>query len=215
MAVLHHAFRCSVTPEFAQQISELLAACQAGDHAQLSDLALAGYGSLSQREDVHTAFYLDPEGGAPSWMQPDYITPGLAAIVLLASGFVTIPSLSASKDTNHYLLETQLPLLGWSAEEIRLLVRGQPIETMLRTYAVPGLQLDQDGFRHTGGWTPGLAAQALKGRLDQLGRGVASDADGAAKAAWSLLADSNALSDAQAMLAAIGDTDWLVMAITQ
>src|SRR5471030_3156907 len=78
MAVLHQAFRCPVTPEFQSKISKLLAAWTDDDRGGLSALALAGFGALSQREDIHTAFYLHPDGAAASWMQPEFISPGLA-----------------------------------------------------------------------------------------------------------------------------------------
>lgn len=214
MAVLHHAFRCAVTPEFDRDISEFFAAWQAGDRPRLSALALDGYARLTKREDLHAAFYLHPEGSASSWMQTAFVSPGLAALAMLAHRFVPIPGLSASRGTNHYLLETQLPLLGWSAADIAFLVRGHSVEAMLEGYAAPSPRLDPGGFRHTGGWTPGRTAQELKSSLDQLARGVYPLANATARVAWSLLKESNALSDAQAMLAEIGENDWLVMTIT-
>jgi hypothetical protein len=214
MAVLHHAFRCAVTPEFDRDISEFFAAWQAGDRPRLSALALDGYAKLAKRDDLHAAFYLNPEGSASSWMQAAFVSPGLAALAMLAHRFVAIPGLSASRDTNHYLLETQLPLLGWSGTDIGFLVRGHSVEAMLEGYAALAARLDQGGFRHTGGWTPGRTAQELKRRLDQMARGVSPQADATARVAWWLLKESHALSDAQAMLAEIAESDWLVMTIT-
>jgi hypothetical protein len=214
MAVLHHAFRCPVTPEFERDISELLIAVQPVNRARLSVLALDGYAKLTDRDDVHAAFHLYPEGSASSWMQPEFVSPGLAALAMFADCFIPIPNLSASKDSNHYLLETQLPLLGWTAKEIGFLVRGEPIEAMLEKYAPSATPLAQGGFRNTGGWVPGRTAQGLKMRLDQLARGVSPHVDATARAAWSLLKDNHALADAGTMLAEIGADDWLVMAIT-
>ena len=97
MAVLHHAFRCAVTPEFDRDISEFFAAWQAGDRPRLSALALDGYARLTKREDLHAAFYLYPEGSASSWMQTAFVSPGLAALAMLAHRFVPIPGLSASR----------------------------------------------------------------------------------------------------------------------
>lgn len=210
MAVLHQAFRCPVTPEFQSKISKLLAAWTDDDRGGLSALALAGFGALSQREDIHTAFYLHPDGAVASWMQPEFISPGLAAITMLADDFIPIRGLSASRDTNHYLLETQLPLLGWSPEEIAFLVHGQPIEVMLQGYAAATAEILPGGFRHTGGWTHGATVQKLRKRLDELVRGIPKRSD---EPALSLLKDNDALSDAQAMLAEITDSDWLIMAI--
>lgn len=214
MAVLHHAFRCPVTREFEREISNLLAAWDAGDQTRLSAVALAGYESLAQREDVQAAFHLAPDGAVSSWLQPEFISPGLAALTVLAHSFIPLPGLSASGDTNHDLLATQLPALGWSDEETGLLVRGQPIEVMLRGYTVSTRRLEQGGFQHTGGWTPGRMARKLGARLDQLAVGIPPDADEAARAAWLLLDESNALQDARAMLAPLTDDDWLVTAIT-
>lgn len=214
MAVLHHAFRCAVTPAFEQEIADLLAAWETGDRERLSGMALARYAALAEREDIHAAFYLGPDGAAPSWLQPQFISPGLAALAVLAEGFVPLPTLSASSDTNHYRLATQLPAFGWPADEIDVLIRGQPIEAMLQGYAGSALRLEQGGFRHTGGWTPGRTARTLCTRLDRLALGPPSQANEATLAAWTLLNDSNALNDARAMLAALSDDDWLVMAIT-
>jgi len=214
MAVLHHAFRCPVTPDFEQEILRLSAAWNAGDRARLSAMAIAGYGSLAQRDDIYAAFHLDPEGDAFSWMQPDFISPGLAAVAMLAGRLIPIPGLSASTGTNHSLLESQLPSLGWSAEEVASLVRGQPVEAMLQRYAVSTPPIGQGGFRHTGGWTAGPIAKMLKTRLGQLVEGGVPTADDPRRAAWSLLTENHAFSDAQAMLAEIVDNDWLVMAIT-
>lgn len=214
MAVLHHAFRCAVTPEFDRDISEFFAAWRAGDRRRLSALALEGYAKLAKREDLHVAFYLYPEGAASSWMQSAFISPGLAALAMLAHRFVPIPGLSTSRNTNHYLLETQLPLLGWSSADISFLVRGHSVEAMLEGYATSVSRLDPGGFRHTGGWTPGRTAQELKERLDELAGGISPQADASARVAWWLLKQSHALTDAQAMLAEIAESDWLVMSIT-
>lgn len=214
MAVLHHAFRCAVTPAFEREIADLLAAWETGDRGRLSDMALARYAAVAERKDIHAAFHLGPDGAAPSWLQPQFISPGLAALVVLAESFVPLPTLSASNDTNHYRLASQLPALGWSADDIGSLVFGQPVEAVLRGYSVSALRLEQGGFRHTGGWTPGRTARTLCTRLDRLALGPPSQANEAALAAWGLLNESNALNDARAMLAALGDDDWLAMAIT-
>lgn len=214
MAVLHHAFRCAVTPAFEREIPDLLAAWEAGDRERLSAIAHARYAALAEREDLHAAFHLGPDGAAPSWLQPQFISPGLAALVVLAESFVPLSTLSASNDTNHYRLASQLPALGWSADDIGSLVFGQPVEAVLRGYSASALRLEQGGFRHTGGWTPGRTARTLCTRLDRLALGPPSQANEAALAAWTLLNESNALNDARAMLAALSDDDWLVMAIT-
>lgn len=214
MAVLHHAFRCSVTPAFKREISNLLAAWEAGDRARLSAMAESRYAGLAGREDVHAAFYLGPDGAAPSWLQPQYISPGLAALVILAEDFVPLPTLSASNDTNHHRLEKHLPALGWLAEEIGYLVRGEPIETMLQSYANSTLQLEPGKFRHTGGWTAPGMARKLSMELDRLISSPPPQAGKAAQEAWSLLNESKALDDARAMVHALSDDDWLVMAIT-
>ncbi len=214
MAVLHHAFRCAVTPAFEREISDLLAAWEAGDRERLSAMAFARYAALAEREDLHAAFHLGPDGAAPSWLQPQFISPGLAALVVLAESFVPLPTLSASSDTNHYRLATQLPALGWSGDDIERLVFGQPVEALLQGYSASAAQPEQGGFRHTGGWTPGRTAPTLSASLDRLALGPPSQADKAVLSAWSELNDSNALDDARAMLASLSDNDWLVMAIT-
>jgi hypothetical protein len=214
MAVLHHAFRCAVTPAFEQTVRDLAAAWEAADRDRLSAMAIGRYAALGEREDVHAAFYLAPDGAALSWLQPQFISPGLAALVSLAKDFVPIPSLSASNDTNHHRLATQLPALRWSADEINFLVHGQPIETMLRHFVGSGVRLDPGQFRHTGGWTPPAMAQRLREKLDQLAKEGAPNADKIARAAWESLNESKALDDARKMVAALNDDDWLVMAIT-
>jgi hypothetical protein len=214
MAVLHHAFRCPVTPEFTQQILKLSIALEAGDRAGISTLASDGYASIANRRDIQAAFHLYPDGAAVSWMQPEFISPGLAAIAALAPRFSPIPNLSASKDTNHHLLEMHLPLLGFSEAEVGFLVRGQPIEAMLQACDGSMAELKPGGFRHTGGWTAGDVAQRLSARLSKLNRGVSSDTRETSRSAWLLLQESGALADAGTMLAEIGADDWLVMAIT-
>ncbi|WFR95011.1 hypothetical protein [Rhizobium tumorigenes] len=214
MAVLHHAFRCPVTPEFQRDVTLLLCALKADARDELSALAIAANRHLAHREDLHSAFMLHPDGSASSWMEPDFVSPGLAAVSLLAHRFTAIPGLSASGGANHYVLETHLPLLGWSSAEIGLLVRGKSIESMLMNYADTSRPIEQGGFRHTGGWTEGSIAQMLKLSIDRMIQGPPSGSDPHALAAWGLLNDVGALRDAQAMLAAISDKDWLVMSIT-
>lgn len=214
MAVLHHAFRRPFTADFEAEVACVFAAWESGDLARLSAISLDGYAKLAEREEVHRAFLFDPEGSATSWMQPDFISTGLAALAVLAGGMVEVPNLSASGDTNHYLLETHLPQLGWSAADIALLVHGRPIEAMLQSYVSSVRPIEQGGFRHTGGWTTGQTAQAMKARIDRLVAGPPDGSDESAVTAWRLLADSGALADAHAMLAAIGESDWLVMAVT-
>ena len=214
MAVLHHAFLCPVTPEFHRDVTVLLGAWKADDRAELSVLAIAANRHLTDREDLHSALMLHPDGSVASWMKADFVSPGLAVLSLLAHRFMAITGLSASGGANHYLLETQLPLLGWSPSEIELLVRGKSIESMLMTYADTSGPIEQGGFRHTGGWTEGLIAQMLKHRIDRMIQGPSPGTDPQALAAWGLLNDSGALRDAQAMLASISDKDWLVMSIT-
>jgi len=85
---------------------------------------------------------------------------------------------------------------------------------MLRGYTVSARRLEQGGFKHTGGWTPGRMARTLSARLEQLALGIPPDADEAAREAWLRLDESNALYDARAMLAPLTDDDWLVTAIT-
>lgn len=214
MAVLHHAFRCPITPAFEEAVQDLLSTWKTGNRETLSATALARYGALAAREDLHTAFHLEPDGAAPSWLQPQFISPGLAALAVLAEHFVPLPSLSTSNDTNHYQLATQLPALGWTTEETDALIRGQPIEAMLQDYGDPAVRLMQGGFRHTGGWTAGRIARTLAPRLDQLALGPPPQADEAGWKAWRELNETAAFNDARAMLAALHDDDWLVMAIT-
>lgn len=214
MAVLHHAFRYAVTPAFEQKVRDLAAAWEAGDRDRLSAMAVGRYAALREREDVHAAFYLAPDGAALSWLQPQFIRLGLAALVSLAEDFVPIPSLSASDDTNHHRLASHLPALGWSADEINFLVHGRSIETMLHHYVSSEELLDPGQFRHTGGWTPPGMAQRLRAKLDQLTQGKAPKAGKAAQSAWDLLDKSKALEDARRMVAALNSDDWLVMAIT-
>ncbi|MQB40831.1 hypothetical protein [Rhizobium sp. ICMP 5592] len=211
MAVLHHAFRCAVTSALKREISDLLAVWETGDREKLSAMAVARYAALAGREDIHAAFYLSPEGAARSWLQPEFISPGLAALVVLAESFVPLPTLSASNDTNHHRLATHLPALGWSPEEIDSLIHGQPIETLLHGYAGSAYRLEPGGFRHTGGWTPQGMVQKLTVKLDRLALEPPKASD---KTAWSLLNERKALDDARAMLAPLHDDDWLVMAIT-
>ena len=212
MAVLHHAFRCAVIPAFKQEILDLLATWEAGHREKLSAMAVTRYAALAGREDIHAAFYLGPDGAAPSWLQPRSISPGLAALVVLAEGFIPLPTLSTTNDTNHHQLATHLPALGWSTDEINYLIRGEPIETMLHGYT--SSTLEPGGFRHTGGWTPPGMTRRLSVNLDRLAMGPPQEADEATQVAWSLLNESSALDDARAMLAPLSDDDWLVMAIT-
>ncbi|HEV7319635.1 MAG TPA: hypothetical protein VGO04_13635 [Ensifer sp.] len=214
MAVLHHAFRCPVTPAFKEGVQDVLSAWEAGDRKTLSAIALARYGALGEREDLHAAFHLGPDAAAPSWLQPQFISPGLATLVVLAAHFVPLPSLSASNDTNHHRLATQLPTLGWTTDETDTLIHGQPIEAMLQDYADPAVRPTQGGFGHTGGWTAGRIGRTLAPRLDQLAFGPPPQADEAAQEAWRQLNETDALDDARAMLAEVRDDDWLVMAIT-
>lgn len=213
MAVLHHAFRCAVTPSFERTVLDLLAAWEAADRERLSTMAIGRYAALAQRQDIHDAFYLGPDGAASSWLQPQFISPGLAALVMLAANFVPLPSLSGSNDTNHHLLATHLPTLGWQREEIDFLIHGQPIETMLHRYTDSTRHLQQGEFRHTGGWTPPMMTRKLKEKIDLLTLAPPLPA-AEAEQAWKRLNESKALDDARAMLAPLNDDDWLVLSTT-
>jgi len=214
MAVLHHAFRCAVTPAFEREILGLLAIWESGDRTRLSAMAIARYAALAEREDIHAAFYLGTDGAVPSWLQPQFISPGLAALVTLARDFIPLPTLSASNDTNHHRLATHLPALGWPADEIDLLIHGRPIETMLHRYASATSRPEPGEFRHTGGWTAPGSAQKLSADLDRLTLCPPPEAGEPAQAAWSVLKESRALDDARAMVGLLNDDDWLIMAIT-
>jgi hypothetical protein len=191
-----------------------MSAWATGDLAVFAAAAKTRYATLAQREDIHTAFYLGPDGAAPSWLEPAFLSPGLAALVMLAPDFVTLPSLSASHDTNHALLAKHLPALGWSDDEVRALIYGWPIETVLQRYIRGSSMPVPGGFAHTGGWTPPAMTSLLRERLDILAAGLPAKSHGLAEEAWHSLHTSNAVKDAQEMLADLDIYDWLVMAIT-
>lgn len=214
MAVLHHAFRCPVTSTFQETVHEVLSAWDAGDRGRLSAMALRRLPRIAEREDIQAAFRLDPDGAVPSWLRPEFVSPGLAALVLLADSFVPIPSLSARSDTNHYLLTTHLPVLGWNEREVQLLVRGDPIEVMLTRYSLPSREYDASKFRETGGWTLGTAVRALETRLTRLATAPDPGEPPAVRESRTALRESGAIDDARAMLAAVEDADWLVTSIT-
>ncbi|MFK0165193.1 hypothetical protein [Rhizobium sp. NPDC090279] len=213
MAVIHHAFRCGITSALEANVRDLVAQWEAGDRSGLSTMAFAHYAMIADRGDLHAAFHLHPDGAVSSWLQPPHISPGLAALLLLAPHFISITTLSSSSDTNHHLLATQLPELDWSADEINFLIHGQPIETMLHRYASTARHLPPGAFRHTGGWTPPSVARKLKNKIDRSVLGPPSRAD-AAQYAWKRLKESNALDDACAMMASVNDDDWLVLSTT-
>ncbi|RYC15621.1 hypothetical protein [Ciceribacter ferrooxidans] len=214
MAVLHHAFRCPVTPAFEETVREVLSAWDAGDRERLSAVALRCLPRIAGRADIQAAFRLDPDGAVPSWLQPQIVSPGLAALVLLAERLVPVPSLSASKDTNHYLLATHLPVLGWNAREVQLLVHGDPIELMLARYSLSSREYDASKFRETGGWTLGTAVRALEAKLTRLATALDPGEPPAVQESRTALREGGAIDDARAMLAAVEDTDWLVTSIT-
>lgn len=214
MAVLHHAFRCPMTGDLDREISLLLDAWERGDRRSISAAALAGYPALQDREDIHVAFSLSPDGPVSQWLQPEHISPGLAALIALAPHFIGLPGLSRSHDSNHHLLETQLPLLGWSMDEVALLVCGRPIEAMLGHYASTGATLAPGGFRYTGGWVNADAMTTLVARIGQLTSPLPATADDKMVAVRKKLEEYGAIEDAWAMLADIGKNDWLVTAIT-
>lgn len=214
MAVLHHAFRCAVTPDFERDLQNLMREWASGDRGAFAEAAKARYAALTQLEDIHTAFYLGPDGAAPSWLEPAFISPGLAALVMLSPDFKPLPSLSASHDTNHALLARHLPALGWSEDEIRALIYGWPIETVLQRYVRGSSMPVPGGFAHTGGWTPPGMTDILRERLDILASGLPARSHKLAEEAWHSLKDNNTFEDAQTMLAHLDSYDWLVMAIT-
>jgi hypothetical protein len=107
-----------------------------------------------------------------------------------------------------------LPALGWSADQIALLIHGQPIERMLRHYAISADQPEPGKFHHTGGWTSPDMVRNLKLEFNDVVSGGPLPTNDAAQPPWELLNESKALDDARAVLAPLGDNDWLVMAIT-
>lgn len=214
MAVLHHAFRCPVTPAFEDVVRVVLSAWGAGDRDGLSAMALRCLPRIADRADIQAAFRLDPDGAVPSWLQPEFVSPGLAALVLLAEKLVPIPSLSASKDANHYLLATHLPVLGWNAREVQHLVQGDPIERVLARYSGNAQEFAASKFRETGGWTSGDVARRLQDRLSHLASAPDPDEPPGVRESLAVLRGSGAIDDARAMLAAIENTDWLVTSIT-
>jgi hypothetical protein len=213
MAVLHHAFRCPVTPAFERYVFDVLEASRLNDSEKLSAMAKGSYEALRYRADIQAAFHLDPEGGAPSWLEPQFISSGLAALVMLAPSFEPLPTLSASDDTNHDRLSKHLPALGWSAADVCALVHGASVEAMLETYAQEPHALVAGGFGHTGGWVSPPATENLVARLEKLAAKPRSTSN-SADAALLDINDTGALQDARAMLNALRAGDWLVTAIT-
>ncbi|MFC3165981.1 hypothetical protein [Ciceribacter thiooxidans] len=214
MAVLHHAFRCPVTPPLEEVVREVLSAWDAGDREKLSATALRCLPRIADRADIQAAFRLDPDGAVPSWLQPQIVSPGLAALVLLADSFVPIPSLSGRSDTNHYLLTTHLPVLGWNEREVQLLVHGDPIELMLARYSSAPHEYTASKFRETGGWTFGTDLRSLEPQLMRLATATDRQTPPAVRESLTALRESGAIDDARAMLAAVEDTDWLVTSVT-
>ncbi|MBD8687013.1 MULTISPECIES: hypothetical protein [unclassified Rhizobium] len=214
MAVLHHAFRCAVTADFERDLQNLMREWASGDRGVFADVAKARYAGLAHLENINTAFYLGPGGAAPSWLEPAFISAGLAAFVMLAPDLEPLPSLSASHDTNHALLARHLPALGWSEDEFRALIYGWPIETVLQRYVRGTSTAVAGGFAHTGGWTPPGMTDILRERLDILASGRPAKSHKLAEEALHALKENNAFEDAQKMLAHLDRYDWLVMAIT-
>ncbi|MGV2105322.1 hypothetical protein ACQZ4X_04540 [Agrobacterium vitis] len=211
MAVIHHSFRCSVVHTLEREVQECLSLWENGDRDGLADIALSKFAALIERQDLHAAFYLSPEGPVPSWLLPQYISPLLSAFLALAPDLQPITSLSDSKDTNHHHLEKNLPALGWTQQDISRLVHGAPFETMLESRFGAPANLPKGGFRHTGGWLPPGTAKAFQQRLSA---SALRQSTPESKYALHVLNETGALDDARTMLACLEYEDWLVTTVT-
>lgn len=212
MAILHHAFRCAVTPGQQVEIERILLAWRKGDREQVVQAARIAYHCQGERPDLWQAFPIDPEGPIRSWLTPDHISPGLAAFMILASSFTPIPSLSRSQQTNHHILAVQLTRLGWPIWAVEGLLRGHPIEAMLDQIRPTYAPTVWGQFRETGAWLTGGEVADLRQRLEKLLHGPDMDTP-ASREALEILRATGALADALAMLNAVPADAWLVTSI--
>ncbi|MBK5957255.1 hypothetical protein CCR97_03400 [Rhodoplanes elegans] len=214
MAVVHHAFRWPFSLAVRDEIRHLLAAWSAGDRASIAEQALAAYATLRTRPDITFPFSLQDADHVEAWLQPAHVTAATACFLVLARHFEPVPSLSATRDTNLYTVETTLPLLGFPAGQVRAAVHGRPFESLLEELAGPADPLPRGGPVGLAGWLPGREAVDLLARVEATVAVAASPGagDDARRALDKLRADGS-LDDLVRMLGSVTAPDWLVVRI--
>lgn len=214
MAVVHHAFRWPFSSAVRDEIRHLLAAWSAGERTAVAEQALDAYATLRTRPDITVPFSLQDADHVEAWLGPAHVTARIACFLTLARHFEPVSSLSASRDTNFYTVETMLPLLGVPAEEARAAVHGRPFETLLDELAGLGDPLPRGGPVGLAGWLPGREAADLLARVEAAVAAASTPAagDDARRAVDTLRADGS-LDDLVRMLGAVTAPDWLVVRI--
>ena len=86
-------------------------------------------------------------------------------MLILAGKAVPAPSLSHRCQVSHVVMQTVLPLLGWSNEELRLLLYGDCLHRFLEVFAHPLLVKELGIVDQYGGW---LSIEQAAGLLSHL-----------------------------------------------
>ncbi|GEM_PF-2082444 len=85
-------------------------------------------------------------------------------MIVLADKLTPAPSLSHRCLVSHLVLQYGLPLLGWSADEIRLLLSGEPMHRLIEAFGHP-LFVAEFWCNEYGGWLSIERAAPLLSRL--------------------------------------------------
>lgn len=213
MAVIHHAYRCRWSPELTDDLRTIATAWSADDRGGLAALALRQYQAIAGHCDMLQSFGIASTDYVISWLQPEFITPGLASFVTAARYFERVPSLSHSQQSNFHVIETVLPLLGVPRDLVQLMVRGRPIERVLQDLALTSAVVASK-LSHLGGWVSAKdaahALQSVKVKLEAA-TALPSPEPTRLTQAVDTLRTSGALGDLTDMLRAVQPPDWLVV----
>lgn len=208
MAVLHHAYSCSVAPDKQQKLSQVIKTWPDRDREATSIYVKQCLENIKDRTDIHESFFTETGGIITSWLEPDTLSLELTSFLIIADSLQKIPSLSTSHDTNHYVLTKYLPGIGWYQSDVDMLINGASIHTMLNELGDTQPYISTSGFMDTGGWVKQIDVIRLLRKINLASTilPLQKDSD-----TYGLLS-SGALSDATQMLSHASESQWLVVA---
>jgi len=166
MAVLHRAYHFDANA-FHRTLRPTIFTADAIDEGKLRDAARAAVATASSvTHDMLIMLRFDPE--LLDMPEPDVSRTHLWYLFLLAQSVQSAPSLGNRFHGSYYVLERVLPLFGWIPTEVRTLIRGLPLHTLVESSGDSALIAEfRIGVDPYGGWLPSTQARPLLARLQQ------------------------------------------------
>jgi hypothetical protein len=166
MAVLHRAYHFDADA-FHRALRPMIFTGDGIDEDKLQQAARAVVATASPvTNDMLIMLRFDQE--LLDTPEPDISRTHLWYLYLLAQSVQSAPSLGNRFHGSYYILERVLPLVGWSDDDVRSLIRGYPLHTLVESSNDPALIAEvRLGVDPYGGWLTQTQATQLFSRLQR------------------------------------------------